>query len=488
MNLAIRGIDAQIAHGDTFHNDRHPDLKADYVIANPPFNDSDWRGELLKEDKRWVYGVPPAGNANYAWVQHFISHLAPTGLAGFVLANGSMSSNQSGEGEIRKGHHRSRPGGLHGRAARPALLLHADSRLSLVPGAEQEERALPRSSRRDALHRRPQDGRSEGPRSPRADRMRTFDRSPALITPGAATRTLANTPTFPDSAKPPSSMKSASTAMCSHRGATSELKPSKTTESRLRKRWSASRSTLREQLTEAATARCRHRRQPQGAWVWRVSGAVLSELCEQIVDCSHSTHMWTDFGAIVLRSQNIRNGRIDLSAPSYTDDAHFQARTRRAVPTEGDLVITREAPMGEVCIYSTGTSVLFGQRMVLLRPNRAKVDSRYLLFALQSNSVRHENLCKRRTGSTVSNLRIPLLEALPIPTPSLLEQRAIAHILGTLDDKIELNLKMNETLETMARALFQSWFVDFDPVRAKAEGRDPGLPSSISESLSRLNG
>lgn len=102
MNLAIRGIDAQIAHGDTFHHDKHSDLKADYVLANPPFNDSDWRGELLKNDKRWVYGVPPAGNANYAWVQHFIHHLAPTGIAGFVLANGSMSSNQSGEGEIRK--------------------------------------------------------------------------------------------------------------------------------------------------------------------------------------------------------------------------------------------------------------------------------------------------------------------------------------------------------------------------------------------------
>jgi type I restriction enzyme M protein len=102
MNLAIRGIDAQIAHGDSFHNDQHPDLKADYVLANPPFNDSDWRGELLRNDKRWVNGAPPAGNANFAWVQHFIHHLAPTGTAGFVLANGSMSSNQSGEGEIRK--------------------------------------------------------------------------------------------------------------------------------------------------------------------------------------------------------------------------------------------------------------------------------------------------------------------------------------------------------------------------------------------------
>ena len=104
MNLAIRGIDANLGkeHADSFMRDLHPDLKADYVLANPPFNDSDWRGEQLRDDKRWKYGKPPVGNANYAWVQHFIYHLAPHGLAGFVLANGSMSSNQSGEGEIRK--------------------------------------------------------------------------------------------------------------------------------------------------------------------------------------------------------------------------------------------------------------------------------------------------------------------------------------------------------------------------------------------------
>ncbi len=102
LNLAIRGIDANIAHGDTFHADAHKDLKADYVLANPPFNDSDWGQPRLKEDVRWKYGVPPAGNANFAWVQHFLHHLAPTGIAGFVLANGSMSSQQSGEGEIRK--------------------------------------------------------------------------------------------------------------------------------------------------------------------------------------------------------------------------------------------------------------------------------------------------------------------------------------------------------------------------------------------------
>jgi type I restriction enzyme M protein len=104
MNLAIRGIEANLGpqNGDTLHNDFHKDLKVDYILANPPFNISDWRGELLREDVRWQYGTPPVGNANFAWVEHIIHHLAPAGVAGFVLANGSMSSHSGGEGEIRK--------------------------------------------------------------------------------------------------------------------------------------------------------------------------------------------------------------------------------------------------------------------------------------------------------------------------------------------------------------------------------------------------
>lgn len=104
MNLAIRGIEADLGPepADTFHRDLHPDLRADFILANPPFNLKDWGGERLREDRRWKFGVPPAGNANYAWIQHIIYHLAPRGYAGFVLANGSMSSNTSGEGEIRR--------------------------------------------------------------------------------------------------------------------------------------------------------------------------------------------------------------------------------------------------------------------------------------------------------------------------------------------------------------------------------------------------
>ena len=102
MNLAIRGIGGQTASGDSFQSDRHPDLKTDFILANLPFNVSDWGGDRLVADERFRHGVRPRGNANFAWVQHLVPHLVLRGLARFVLANGSMSLSQSGEGEIRK--------------------------------------------------------------------------------------------------------------------------------------------------------------------------------------------------------------------------------------------------------------------------------------------------------------------------------------------------------------------------------------------------
>ena len=104
MNMAIRGIDADFgpSHADTFFDDKHPTLKADFIMANPPFNLSNWGQDKLQDDVRWKYGIPPAGNANFAWIQHMIHHLAPNGKIGLVLANGALSSQTSGEGEIRK--------------------------------------------------------------------------------------------------------------------------------------------------------------------------------------------------------------------------------------------------------------------------------------------------------------------------------------------------------------------------------------------------
>lgn len=199
----------------------------------------------------------------------------------------------------------------------------------------------------------------------------------------------------------------------------------------------------------------------------------LRELCILIADCPHSTPVWTDSGYVVVRNQNIKSGRLDLSAPSFTDAEHFAHRVRRAKPTAGDIIFTREAPMGEVCMVPPGLECCVGQRQVLLRPNPKVVDGRFLLFALQSPQVQHEIGWNEGTGSTVSNVRIPVLEALRIPTPSLEMQREVGEVLGALDDRIELLRQTNATLESIAQALFKSWFIDFDPVRAKAEGREP---------------
>lgn len=175
----------------------------------------------------------------------------------------------------------------------------------------------------------------------------------------------------------------------------------------------------------------------------------LKELCVSITDCPHSSPVWTETGKLVIRSNNIKDGRLDLSNPSYTDEEHFQDRIRRAIPEPGDLIITREAPMGEVCIIPPGTTCCLGQRMVLLKPDKQKIDNRYLLYALISSYVQRQIRWNEGTGTTVSNLRIPLLEQLSIPVPELEEQRRIADKLAVLDEQISINDKTAEDLDEL---------------------------------------
>lgn len=198
-------------------------------------------------------------------------------------------------------------------------------------------------------------------------------------------------------------------------------------------------------------------------------------MCEAVIDCPHSTPAWTESGFVVLRNQNIKGGRLDLSTPSYTDEEHFKQRVRRLAPRAGDIVITREAPMGEVCKIPEGLICCLGQRQVLLRP-KAGVSSDYLLFALQSPLVQDQIRWNEGTGSTVSNIRIPVLEKIEIPRLGHAEEH-VAAALKSIDDKIDVSRRINQSLEAMAQAIFKSWFIDFDPVRAKIaaiqEGRDP---------------
>ncbi|WP_025904020.1 restriction endonuclease subunit S [Tatumella sp. UCD-D_suzukii] len=191
----------------------------------------------------------------------------------------------------------------------------------------------------------------------------------------------------------------------------------------------------------------------------------LEDLCELVIDCPHSTPKWTDNGFIVLRNQNIRNGVLDLSAPSFTDEDGYKSRIKRAKPRVNDIVFTREAPMGEVCLIPEGIDCCLGQRQVLLRANN-EIDPYYLFWALQSPYVQHQISWNEGTGTTVSNVRIPVLKDLKIPRLGGHESW-IAKTMTSLALKSQINGKINQTLEQMAQALFKSWFVDFEPVKAK---------------------
>ncbi len=212
-------------------------------------------------------------------------------------------------------------------------------------------------------------------------------------------------------------------------------------------------------------------------WRWER----LDEVCDGVFDCPHSTPVLTADGPFVVRSQDMRTGVFRMEEAGHVSEDTYQKRIVRAEPKYGDLFYSREGTyFGIAAEVPTGIRVCLGQRMVLLRPKLSKCNHRFLRYWLNS-PVMASHTHGHRDGTVAERLNLPTIRQLPVAVPPLYEQRAIAHILGTLDDKIELNRRMNETLEAMARALFKSWFVDFDPVRAKAEGRDPGLPQPLAD-------
>ena len=186
----------------------------------------------------------------------------------------------------------------------------------------------------------------------------------------------------------------------------------------------------------------------------------IRELCSVVVDCPHSTPKWTANGKIVIRNNNIKHGRIDFSSPSYTDDEHFAQRIKRAKPQPGDIIITREAPIGDVGMIPENTECCLGQRMVLLRANQSVCDNFYLLYSLQSLYVQHQISWSEGTGTTVSNLRIPHLEQIQIPYLPLEQQAKISSVLRALEEKIENNRRLNDNLEQQAQAIYTYMFID----------------------------
>ncbi len=187
----------------------------------------------------------------------------------------------------------------------------------------------------------------------------------------------------------------------------------------------------------------------------------IRELCSIVVDCPHSTPKWTEDGKIVVRNNNIKNGRINLTAPSFTDDEHFRQRIKRAKPQSGDLIITREAPIGEVGMIPANIECCLGQRMVLLRVDQSICDNFYLLYSLQSPYVKNQISWSEGTGTTVSNLRIPHLENIKIPYIPLELQKRVSSVLRVIEEKIFNNSKINENLLQQALAIYKAWFCDY---------------------------
>lgn len=202
-----------------------------------------------------------------------------------------------------------------------------------------------------------------------------------------------------------------------------------------------------------------------------------------VFDCPHTTPTLTDHGPYVVRSQDIRGRRFDTSSAGRVSEETYVERIARAVPEYGDLLYSREGTyFGISAPVPRSERVCLGQRMTLLRPDPAKVDHIFLNYWLNSDLM-ERFLAGFRDGSVAQRLNMSTIRGLPVPVLPISMQRQIARTLQTLDEKIELNRRMSATLEDMARALYRSWFVDFDPVHARALGQSPAHMDAATASL-----
>jgi type I restriction enzyme S subunit len=218
-------------------------------------------------------------------------------------------------------------------------------------------------------------------------------------------------------------------------------------------------------------------------WARSVRWQALDDVCLGVFDCPHSTPKLTDAGPFVVRSQDIRTGVFRLEEAGHVSEATYRERIARAEPRHGDLLYSREGTyFGIAAEVPEGVEVCLGQRMVLIRPNPTKAEARFLRYWLNS-PIMGRHLEGFRDGSVAQRLNLPTIRRLAVPIIPTDAQRQIGEILGALDDKIELNRRMAETLEAMARALYRSWFVDFDPVHAKALGRAPAHMDAATAAL-----
>lgn len=201
----------------------------------------------------------------------------------------------------------------------------------------------------------------------------------------------------------------------------------------------------------------------------------VADCCDLIVDCVNKTAPIVEAATPfrMIRTTNVRNGFIDLADCKFVDEDTFRIWTRRAKVLDGDVILTREAPIGEVGLVRGNQNIFLGQRLMQYRANRSLLDPRFLCYAFLSPQLQHQFGAHEGSGSVVSHIRVGDCSKFKVPLPPLSVQQEVAELLGSIDERVLLLRHTNATLESIAQALFKSWFIDFDPVRAKAEGREP---------------
>lgn len=205
----------------------------------------------------------------------------------------------------------------------------------------------------------------------------------------------------------------------------------------------------------------------------------LHEAGVELFDCEHKTPTASESGHPYIGIPQMKNGHLDVSNARLVSDSDWAEWTRRVTPQPGDVVLSRRTNPGETAVVPADLKCVLGQNLVILRSDGTKVEPGFLRWAVRGPEWWEQIRSNLNVGAVFDSLKCRDIPKFQLTFPPLNEQREIAHLLGALDDKIELNRRMNETLESIARALFKSWFVDFEPVRAKADGRDTGLPSEI---------
>lgn len=177
-----------------------------------------------------------------------------------------------------------------------------------------------------------------------------------------------------------------------------------------------------------------------------MDGLLLRDVVKAIVDCPHSTPKWESSGVYAIRNYNLVNGKVDLSNPSYVSEDEYKERVRRAIPEPGDIIISREAPIGNVGVIPKGCRCCLGQRVVLIKVDKTKYDPYYLSLVLQSPDLQHQMASSSGMGTTVCNLRIPCIEQLVVPSTVRQLQDKIVKIIGCLDSLITINQLINDNL------------------------------------------